>query len=211
MARPSHVLALLKERKGFSILEFLVVIIIFSILVVVITKFRSDIGAVQDLITKRLTGRRDVDQALQAMASEISGAGPSSLGAYPIESAATSSFVFFSDVDRDGVFERVRYFLGTSTLEKGIIEPSGNPLVYATSSESVSTFVQGVMPTSTAPIFAYYGASYTGAQTSSLPLPIDVTSVRVVRVSLYVDISTSTSPTPAFFTHTVTVRNLRGN
>lgn len=149
------------------------------------------------------------------MVTDLRSMGPSSVGAYPIESASTSSIVFFSDVDENGVFDRVRYFLATSTatsgvkvVKKGIIKPIGNPYVYVASSEIVSTVVQNVV-TSTEPLFQYYASTFTGSE-ASLTSPIDIPSVRILKITVYADLSPR-APRPLLFSDTVTMRNLKTN
>ncbi|MEK7077238.1 MAG: hypothetical protein AAB967_03330, partial [Patescibacteria group bacterium] len=63
---------------------------------------------------------------------------------------------------------------------------------------------------SSTPLFEYFDENYAGAG-SALPSPVDISKIRVIRASLYVDVNPVTAPKPAFFTGTITVRNLRGN
>ena len=48
------------------------------------------------------------------MVKEIREARTSDDGSYPIEKARDKEFIFYSDIDKDGEVERVRYFLGTT-------------------------------------------------------------------------------------------------
>jgi prepilin-type N-terminal cleavage/methylation domain-containing protein len=199
----------LRVRRGFSLIETIIVVAIFATMISAVAKLRSTTDLMQNIVSQKMTSRQDIDQALQIMSSDIRSAGPSALGAYPIESASTSSFVFFSDIDRDGIFERERYFLTTSTIMKGIEKPIGSPPAYSTSSEVLSLVTDKVIISTTTPIFTYYDASYTGTQTSSLPLPIDVAKIRAVKISIYRDANPGMAPGPSLFTTTVTIRNLR--
>jgi hypothetical protein len=134
--------------------------------------------------------------------------GPSALGGYAIESASPTSIVFFSDTDKNGVADRVRYFVGTSTINVGITKASGTPLTYATSTEVTKNIVWNLVSTST--IFEYYNASYTGTQ-ASMTVPIDLPSIRVIKFGVSVDINPGKTPLPTYFTNTVNPRNLRTN
>ena len=195
-------------RGGFTFIEVVIVIAIFAVIFTVIASFGENTTLLSDLINKGLQTEQDLKQTFQILVTEIRSMGPSSLGAYSIESAATSSFAFFSDIDEDGIFEKVRYFVGTSTLEKGVIEPAGNPLVYATSSETLKTTVNYLLiATST---FEYYDANYTGLE-ASLSEPIDVTKIRIVKVTVTADVNPGAAPKPATFTNTINMRNLRSN
>lgn len=198
------------RREGFSLFEIILVAGIAAVFVFVVAGFQTNLNIMQNLTNQELQSRQDVDQTFQIMTTEIRSAGPSSLGAYAIDSAGTSSFAFYSDIDKDGLFERLRYFLGTSTVQKGVIKPAGNPLVYATSSETVTSVVNNVRITSSTKLFNYYDANYTGTQ-PSMTYPIDVTQIRLVQFSVYVDVNASSAPKASFFSSIVDIRNLRSN
>jgi hypothetical protein len=146
---------------------------------------------------------------MDQMVTEIRSASPSSQGAYPIESATTSSLVFYSDVDSDGLFERIRYTVGTSTLTRGVIKPTGAPLAYVTSTETVATLMTSLTKTTSSPVFQYYGVGYTGSQAPLAATSTLATDVRVIRVTFYVDIKPREAPRPAYVSQIVTIRNLR--
>lgn len=198
------------RRDGFSLFEIVMVLAIFAIILFAVTSFRGNLDTLENLINQKLQSRQDLDQEFQIMITELRSAGPSSLGAYPVEAASTSSITFFSDIDKDGIFERVRYFLSSTTIQKGVIEPTGNPLVYSTSTEATTTIVSNVIVPTSTPLFAYYGTDYTGSE-SALASPIDLTKIRLVKVSLSVDVNPKLAPVPIFFSNTVNIRNLRSN
>ena len=197
-----------KKLAGFTFIEVVIVIAVFAVLFMVIASFGQNTSLLSNLINKSLEIEQDLRQTFQVRVTEIRSAGPSSLGAYPIESAATGSLAFFSDIDEDGIFERVRYFIGTSTLQKGVIKPSGNPLVYTTSTETVKSVVRYLLPATST--FEYYDASYTGSE-APLSAPIDVTKIRIIKITVTADVNPGAAPKPVTFTNTVNVRNLRSN
>ncbi len=204
-----------KRRAGFSLFEVLLVMALFSSTLFVVIRFRSNLDLLQNIVNQKLQSRQDIDQAFQRLVTDIRSAGPSSLGGYAIEAAATSSLTFYSDIDKDGIFERVRYFLAsstsaTTTLQRGIVEPAGNPLVYATSTEIVATAAANVVNTSTVQLFAYYDANYTGSE-APLSVPITTTAVRLVKISLLADVNPNTAPVSTLFSDMVSIRNLRSN
>ena len=194
--------------KGFTFIEVVIVIAIFAVIFTVIASFGQNTSLLSNLINKSLEIEQDLRQTFQVLITEIRSMGPSSLGAYPIESASTSSLGFFSDIDEDGVFERVRYFVGTSTLEKGVTEPTGNPLVYATSSEIIKSVVNYLILASTT--FEYYDASYTGIE-APLSSPIDTAKIRIIKVTVTADVNPGVAPKPVTLTNAINVRNLRSN
>ncbi len=199
-----------KSRDGFSLIEVVIVLGIFGLMSFMVLALRSNVDILKNISTQKLLSRQDVEQTFQIAISEIRSAGPSSLGGYAIEAASSSSLTFYSDIDSDGLFERVTYSIGTSTIRKAVIKPTGNPLTYATSTQVTSNLIQYVTLATSTPLFQYFGSSYTGTQTP-LAEPIAISSIRIVRMSFYTDLDPASAPRPAFFTNTITVRNLRSN
>ena len=201
----------LQDRRGFSLIEVLIASLIAVSFIFVIGAFQGNFSSLQNFTNQKLQSHQDIDQTIQMMTTAIRSAGPSSVGSYPIESAGTSSFVFYSDIHRNGIFERIRYFLGTSTMQEGIITPSGQPLVYVTSTEVVTTQINNLVFTSSTPFFRYYDTNYTGASSSSMTYPITIANIRLVQFSFYANVNQSSTPSPEYFSQMVSIRNLRSN
>lgn len=165
----------------------------------------------RDIIWEQLSTQNESRRALQDFTNELRTAAASSIGAYAIESSATSSFVFYANIDADSWRERVRYFLSNGVLRKGVTKPSGSPLSYPSGNEVVVDLVRDVANTST-PLFTYYGQNYNGTTaTSALPYPVNVTDIRVVGVSLYVEENPRLAPAPLLMETKVSARNLKSN
>ncbi len=106
-------LSFASENKSFTIVETIVTVVIFSLLLGVISSlvvlgYRSYGYSLQQ--------SRAIDEArkgIKTMIKEIREAKQGDDGSYPIEKAEDKEFIFFSDVDKDGDTERVRYFLGS--------------------------------------------------------------------------------------------------
>lgn len=196
--------------RGFSLMEVVIFAAIGALLVFFVASLTRNVSGLGDFINQKLQERGDLDIVFSVLATEIRSAGPASNGAYPIQSASTSSFVFFSDIDQDGIFERVRYELATSSIWKGVIEPSGNPLVYATSSEVVKEVATNVVSSTPYNFFDYFDENYSGSG-SPLSLPIPISDIRLVKVSALIDLNPGKTPRPTYFSQTVTIRNLRSN
>jgi prepilin-type N-terminal cleavage/methylation domain-containing protein len=200
----------LRNNRGFSLIEVLIASVIGVMFIFTIRAFQGNLSSLQGLTSEKLQSSQDIAQTIQLMTTAIRSAGPSSVGGYPIESAGTSSFIFYSDLYRNGTFERVRYFLGTSTLQEGVTIPSGNPLAYTTSTEVVTTQINDLIISSSTPFFSYYDTNYTGTQ-SPMTYPLVVANIRLVQFSFSVAVNQSSSPSPESFLQMVDIRNLRSN
>ncbi len=198
------------NRNGISIVEIIFGVAIAASILFVISSLSGNLNILQNFLNQKLQSRQDVDQAFQIMTTEIRSAGQSSVGAYPIDTANTSTLIFYSDIDKDGLFERVRYFLNTSTIQKGVVKPAGNPLIYATSTEIVTTAVTNVVRTTSTVLFSYYDSNYTGVEPPMI-YPLAVSAIRVVKFAAFLDINASTTPKPEYFSGSVLMRNVRSN
>ena len=128
-------------------------------------------------------------------------------GAYVINQAEASSFIFYSDIDNDGLKEKVRYFLIGTTLQKGVIKPTGSPLSYNPLNETISTLAENLTNVS---IFDYYDKFYDGT-TAPLSLPVNTSDIRLIKITIIIDKDPNRSPTAMTFSTEVSIRNLKDN
>jgi len=196
-------------NSGFSIIEAVVAISILTLVGIAIFAFQKDVFSLNRILSQSIIAQEEVRRALKIMSAEIRAVSPSSIGAYAIAETATSSFVFYSNIDDDSFKERVRYFLDGTVLKKGVTKPAGNPLTYNPASETISDVVRDVA-NGTAALFSYYDTDYDGT-TQSLAEPIDVSVVRLVKIVITVDRDPSASPGPMTLTTQISMRNLKDN
>lgn len=195
------------NKKGLSYIEIIMSVAIAAIIILVIGKLTTTSNIINLLIDQTVKLRQSSDYTFQTLVSDIRSMIPSASGAYPIEAASSTSFIFYSDTDRDGVVDRVRYTLATSTMDKGTTKPTGNPLTYNTSTEIVISIVQNVDISQS--LFAYFDENFTGSQIP-LPSPINLSVIRVIQTTITVRSSTSTDNIVKF-TNTIMPRNLKQN
>lgn len=193
-----------------SLPELVVVSAIAGILILAVGTFQRNILYFAGFIDKSLTGTQDAKSVLRIMVREARSAAPSGVGAYPIAEVGTQSFAFYSDIDNDGIQERVRYFLSATDLKKGVIEPTGSPLQYNPASEQVTTLLARNVLNGAQPIFSYYDTNYDGT-TAPLSQPVTTATVRLVKISIVIDADPNREPAPKTFTSQVSLRNLKDN
>src|SRR3989344_7670018 len=198
-----------KKSSGMSLTEIVIATAIFAMISVGIWGFGRDIFFFNSNLNASLSTQFDARQVLRKLVTELRSASPSSLGAYPIATAGTSTITFYSDIDDDGLKEQVRYFRQGNELRRGTIKPSGNPLVYS-GSESVSIVVKDVINDNATPLFNYYDNSYAGTS-SPLTIPVNVLAIRLVKINLIIDKDTTRPPAAITVMTQVTLRNLKDN
>lgn len=199
------------SKKGFTIIEILVALSIFSIVSLAITwvliySFRSN-TRLTDHLEIQASGRRSI----QHMVDDIRRAEESSVGSFPIVTATTNTFTFYANIDSDTPRERIRFFLEGNMLKKGVIEPTGNPFTYDANAEviiSLSSFIQNNADGSA--LFTYYDETYTGSG-DPLPSPVDVTLVRLIKIKLSLSKTQGTLVTPLILEGSAHIRNSKEN
>jgi len=189
--------------------EIIVSLGIFSILALVILGWQKDIFSINALFTKRLTSQEDIRKVIKNFIAETRTAQLSEAGSYPLETANKDTFTFYSDIDYDGIKEKVRYFLNNHQLKKGVIEPSGQPPVYNPDNETVVISAKNIINNNDE-VFLYYDKDYDGDD-SPLSQPVNILNVRLVQITLTVDEDPNRPPDPITETSQTSIRNLKDN
>jgi len=197
------------KKRSFTTIEIIVVIGIFALIGIVIFGWQKDIFSLQNLFQTRLTTQENIRKTIKNFIAEVRTAQPSSLGSYPIEEANKDSFIFYSNIDSDNLVERLRYFLDGKKLKKGVIKPSGQPLVYNPNNEVITQLVENVINPNSE-VFHYYDKNYDGTG-NPLPQPVNISAVRLVKITISVDEDLNRPPGPITETSQVSIRNLKDN
>ncbi len=197
------------KNKGMTLVEIVVVVAIFGLIMLAVFELGSSIFSFNRVAQDNLFAQSSARKVLKVMISELRSVSPSSLGAYPISSVGTSTITFFSNIDTDDYKERIRYFVQGNSLMKGVIKPSGNPLVYNNVDEEVSLLIDYFANGST-PMFEYFDEDYSGTSTPLVD-PVQATSVRLVKIYIVIDKDANKNPGPIFVTSQVSLRNLKNN
>jgi len=197
-----------RSQSGFTLLELLIATAIAMVAIAVVTSLAIDVTGFSTSLGSRIEQEQELAPFLRLIVSEIRSIGPAENGSYHIAQADAQTLIFFGDVDTDGTFEQVRYYLDGTTLKKGVIEPTATqPITYPPGSETVTDVVTGLVPGT---VFTYYNEGYPPVVTP-LPDPVNVTDVRLITVTLTVDKDPAVEPGPSTLSVSATIRNLRGD
>lgn len=199
-----------KRNTGFSLVETIIALAIFVLVAVAVGMFQVSIFSNQRVVTGSYQTAQDAQIILKTLLTELRSAQPGANGAYSIVSAGTSSLSFFFDKDGDGKTEQVTYRLLQSTLYRTSIPPTGSPFQYLLANQSTSTAMVNIRNSTSTPVFQYFDQNFTGTS-SPMSLPIDLLSVRLIRINLTLDTDTKISPVPRTYTIQVGLRNLKTN
>lgn len=199
-----------KYKRGITLPELLISIAILSLVAVVVGTFQRDIFSLNLSAQNNLSAQLDARHVLKQMIAELREASPSSLGGYPIALASTSALTFYSDVDNDGIKERIRYYLSGTTLKRAQLTPTGSPLVYVDANEKITSVVSYVANNATTSIFTYYPSTFAGT-TTPLSQPVTIANIRMVGIKVVIEKDVNKSPNPIVVNTSVVLRNLKDN
>ena len=104
-------------------------------------------------------------------------------------------FIFYSDIDKDGLKERIKYFIEKQYIKKGLNKTHWQSLSYNLANEKIHILINSVINTS---IFNYYDKNYDG-NTTPLTEPINISAIRLVKINIITDENINRPPAPINF------------
>ncbi len=199
-------------KKGVTLAELMVVLGIFGLIMITVANFQKDVITNTKFSTDSLSSIQDARIILKLMVSELRSASPGTDGSFALAQVATNTITFYSDSDDDGLKEKIRYYISTSTntLMRGAIKPTGPPYVYNNANETFTTLAHDIKNATSTALFEYYDNNYAGTS-SPLSSPIIITKVHLIKINLMIDADPNRSPIPRIFTSEVSLRNLKDN
>jgi len=197
------------KYRGFTLIELVVTIGIIAIIASALAIFIVDNFRYQRRALEEGQSQGEAQRIVRSMREELRGAIQGENGAYPIAGASGQELVFFSDYDLDGEVERIRYTLSDTILQKGIIEPIGEPASYLLANEDVSTLTTNAANSET-PLFNYFDENYAG--TGEPMNPILIPNIRLVEIDLLIDTWPASENEGLYEVRTqINLRNLKDN
>lgn len=210
--KEGFIIAFLRRRKeGFTLIELVVGMAIFGILIGALLTFQQVTYQSQTQLVQTYQNIDDANVIVNSIAKELREAKQADDGGFMLEQTDDQNLVFYADIDNDGITERVRYTLIGTNLVKGVTKPSGTPLDYKTTNESVAT-ISAIIRNGTQPLFYYYNDSWP-QDTINNPLPAAnrLANAKLIKISFIVN-TDPTKPQQNYATETyVQIRNLKSN
>ena len=100
-----------KKEKGFTLVETLITIFIFVLAIGLVTAFIVFSYRSQRYNWQQAQAIDEARRGIDTMISELREARMGEDGSYIIEEANGYEIIFYSDIDKDGEIERIRYFI----------------------------------------------------------------------------------------------------
>lgn len=194
------------QSNGFTLLEIVVVLSISTALILLVAEFiisgyRANLfGKEQDLAIQnaRKVNRILVNELREAIQSER--------GDYILDLTDNNQLSFYSDIDKDSNVEKVRYFLDGTTLKRGLINPTGDPLEYLPENETVGEIAE-FLNNQSEPVFTYYDTNNNIIVNPSA----SKTSIRLIHISLKINVTPTIAPMDYYVEMDAQLRNLKDN
>jgi type II secretory pathway pseudopilin PulG len=195
----------MKRYLGFTIVETIVSVAIFAIMIFAILFFVVNVFNTTGFQRRIFDNNDAARKAANTFTNEMRSCVVSATGGFPIESAGTQQIIFY--IKTATTINRVRYYLQSGTLYKGVTIPTGNPAIYNLAQETV-TPVQQAMATGVGDsIFTYYDGNG-----NALAQPVNVTQIRNVQMALKIYLQGSRNNINTYtVSASATIRNLKDN
>jgi prepilin-type N-terminal cleavage/methylation domain-containing protein len=194
-----------RSTKGFTLVEMLVVVFITGVVGMTLNTMIVNFYRTNAYLLEQTKAIDIAHRGLSTSFIDLREASYGDDGSYPIQSVSTSSITFFSDVDNDGVVEKIRLYLTNGSFYRGVTESTSTPPTYVGQKESTTTIANYVRNGTSTPIFKYYDSN--GALLASSTIPI--ASIAAISTSLMIDINPLRAPDILTLQETATLRNIR--
>jgi len=195
---------------GMTIIEMIVAISIFTIAILGFTVLFMRSWKMNSYTIEMGQSSYAVSQGVNSMVNYLRKVRQADDGSYPIKSAAENDLVVFSDYDKDGITERLHFYLQSGQVMMGITKPtSGIPRTYEASDQQTKLLADRIVNEADEPIFYYYNKDYPGDTANNpVAMPVDVSTVRLVRIFLKINIDPNRAPDNIETQSFVELRNL---
>ena len=193
-----------------TLVELLIAMAVFVAVIVAVFAFEINLQTNQQVVSGSLQTAQNAELILRNMLTELRSMALGANGVYPLVNASTSTVTFFSSPISTSTIEEITYTLKGTNMYRSVIMPSGSPVTYNPANQSTTTIVTGIYNATSTPVFQYYDQNYTGTS-SPLTQPVNVSAVRLIKISLTLDASPNIAPLPRTYTTQATLRNLKTN
>ena len=125
--------------------------------------------------------------AVSTLTRELRTARPGDNGAYIFELASDNELIFYSDIDKDGQSEKIRYLLEGHELKKFTTEPTDIPTSYPPENTTQKIITSNVR-NGAYPVFYYFNSDWPeDLDNNPLPTPANLAQIRMVRIFLRIN------------------------
>jgi len=189
-----------KNNQGFTLIELLVAVSITIIITLMVFDYMGVAFKIARYSDEQTTAVQEARYSMETVIEDLRGANASEQGDYTLQTINDDGLVFFSDVDDDDIFERVEYFLATTTLYRVVTEPGGaNDYNMPGATSTIAIYINNDEES----IFVYFDDSYNETDI--------INNVRLVKIVLKINVTPEIAPNDVYVESDVNLRNLKDN
>jgi type II secretory pathway pseudopilin PulG len=192
------------KKNGFTLVETIVVIAVTTLVSLTLGALLVYFYRTNAYTLEQATAVGQARHGIEDAMFHLREASYGSDGSYPVMSVATSSIIFYANIDADPYIERVTYKLQNGTLYRTVGEPVGNPPTYVGGTIATSTITTPVVNGTSTPIFRYF--DNTGTE---LVAPVNIPKISSIKTTVIIDVNVNRTPTAFTLSGGATLRNLR--
>lgn len=202
---------MLQQKKGFTLIELALAIFVISLIGTGVALFSRSIMRNTTILRTGLASQGQIRKVFQSFTAEVRSAAPAWDGAHVIETASSTVFTFYANIDQDKYTERLRYYVSGKKLMKGMTKYNTVSGRYDTA-ETVKTVLDSINVASSTRLFSFYDKSYDGTDAyPKIPDPVDVSLVRLVRFDVSFNQYNQYTKNAQVHTVQVSLRNVKDN
>jgi len=199
-----HMKSMNKNTAGFTLIETIVFVVVLTLIMIALMSSLISMYGSNRYSMEQASAVNSARKGIEQTVKHIREATFSDTGAYPIESMSDTAVTFYSNIDDNYKVEQIRLFLEDTAFKKGIIESSGNPLVYDSGTETVSVVSEDVRNTAeSVTLFQYYDTD--GNEITDYA---NITAVAFMTIRLVVNVNPSILPNNFSLYSTAALRNM---
>lgn len=199
------------STKGFTFVEVIIAVFLFSVIVALTAGFVVYYFRNYSFTFEEQQQVSQAQSALTQMIREIRKARLGDDGSWPLVQTDDDVFIFYADVNGDNRSDRVRYFLNGTELQRGVIQPTAVPVTYPVANEVITTLISSVEATSS-PVFRYYNGDWP-ADTINNPLSAADRTLNTRFVKIYIRLNQTDNfgAEPFELSSGVSIRSMKNN
>ncbi|MDD3284960.1 MAG: hypothetical protein PHZ07_05190 [Patescibacteria group bacterium] len=188
------------KKKGMSLIEIIFTITIGFLVLLVINDFIAKGFKSITISSEKEDAIEHARKALESMTKELRGANSSEKGDYPISTIQEQNFIYYTDIDRDGQTEKIRYYLDKEDNKlKMIIYEPGDLNDYNTTGQT--SILAEYVNNNNEKIFSYYDSN--GNETD------EINKIGLIKILLKINITPTRLPDDYEIETDVQFRNLK--
>lgn len=199
------------NASGFTLIELSVTAFLLVALGAGILGLQYIIGNVEVRSFSSFTNVEGTNRAIRQLQKEIRTARTSDSGAFLFDAATSNSITFYSDIDFDGLTDKVTYTRVNNTLTKSVIKPQGYPASYLPQNAK-TTIITDIVRNNTTPVFYYYNGNWPQDTTNNpLATPANLSNIKLVRIYLRINQNSNDTRNDYILDTSVSVRMVKTN